>query len=871
VKDEASTSVLPAGSRLGPYEIVALIGAGAMGEVYRARDPRLGRDVAIKVLLTSVSADPDRLRRFEQEARAAGALNHTNILAVFDVGTHDGQPYVVSELLEGETLRSRMGGSRLPVRKAIDYAGQIARGLAAAHEKGIVHRDLKPENLFVTKDGRVKILDFGLAKLTRPEVGDNSSPTVSQPAEDGTTPGAVIGTVGYMSPEQVKGLTADHRSDIFSFGSVLYEMLSGRRAFKGETAPETMTAILRQDPPVISWPSQRPPPSLERILHRCLEKSPEERFQSAKDLAFDLEAISEVSTPGGVIAPIPAVKRRWLVAALGGVALAGAGFFAGQRSRGAPALPSFQRLTFRQGTVWSARFAPDGQTIVYSASWQGKPMEVFSTRRGSRESRPLGLPDAKILSISASNEMALLLRPALSAWITHVGTLARAPLAGGAPREILEDVQDADWSPSGRDLAVVRWMDGRSRLEFPIGKVLYEPAAPAWISSVCVGPQADRIAFLEHPVAGDERGSIAVVDLGGRKQVLADGFVSTMGLYWPAGGDELWLFGSRLDAPDEMHVLNLSGQERLAARFPGPAPLLDVARDRSLLLRRVTTWTETWGLGPGEARERDLSEQNFTFPADLSADGRMFVGSDMTGKMGGSSVYVRKTDGSPAVWIGEGEAQALSPDGKWVLTRLARTSPEKLVRLPTGAGEAQPLEGGGVTHYAQACWFPDGNRVLFAGAGPGRQATRLYVEDLTGGGPRALTLEGVALSGLGNAVSPDGRRIVALGERHRPVLYSSRGGEPIAVRGLEPGDLPIGWTLDSGALFFVRADEVEASAKVYRVDLSTGRQSLWKQISVAQPMGMVGQYRILITPDGKHYVYNYTRHLGELFLAEGIR
>ena len=286
---------LTPGSRLGPYEILAPIGAGGMGEVYRARDPRLGREVAIKVLPASFSADADRLRRFEQEAQAAGVLNHPNIIAVYDIGTHDGAPYVVQELLEGETLRAVLAGGRLSPRKAIDYALQIAHGLAAAHEKGIVHRDLKPENVFVTTDGRVKILDFGLAKLTHTE--ERGQATNLPTATAGTEPGVVLGTLGYMSPEQVRGKPADARSDIFSFGAILYEMLSGKRAFHGDSAADTMSAILKEDPPDLSVTNQNISPGLERIVRHCLEKNPEQRFHSAHDLAFDLEALSGLSTP----------------------------------------------------------------------------------------------------------------------------------------------------------------------------------------------------------------------------------------------------------------------------------------------------------------------------------------------------------------------------------------------------------------------------------------------------------------------------------------------------------------------------------------------------------------------------------------------
>jgi eukaryotic-like serine/threonine-protein kinase len=294
---------LAAGAKLGPYEILAQIGAGGMGEVYRAKDPRLGREVAIKVLPASFSAHADRLRRFEQEAKAAGLLNHPNITIVYDIGQHDGAPYVVQELLEGEPLRAELGSGRFSPRRAIDYGIQIAHGLAAAHDKGIVHRDLKPENLFVTKNGRVKILDFGLAKLTHQE--EQAQATNLPTAAAGTEPGVVMGTLGYMSPEQVRGRPADARSDIFSFGGILYEMLAGNRAFRGDSVADTMSAILKEDPADLSVTNQSISPGLDRIVRHCLEKNPERRFQSAHDLAFDLEALSVTSGQAvpGVIAP----------------------------------------------------------------------------------------------------------------------------------------------------------------------------------------------------------------------------------------------------------------------------------------------------------------------------------------------------------------------------------------------------------------------------------------------------------------------------------------------------------------------------------------------------------------------------------------
>jgi len=445
---------LRAGERLGPYEILGGLGAGGMGEVYRARDPRLQRTVAIKVLPAAVSADPARRQRFEHEARAAGQLNHPNVLAVYDVGDREGVPYLVAELLEGETLRERLQAGALPVRKAADHALQVARGLAAAHDKGIVHRDLKPENLFLTKDGLVKILDFGLARLERtPEPGSEATATVTS----GTDPGTVMGTVGYMSPEQVRGEPADHRSDLFALGAVLYEMLTGARAFHRDTSVETLNAILKEEPAEFP-PDRQIPPALDRVIRHCLEKKPEDRFQSARDLAFELEGLTGSSvTAAKAAAPAIGRRRRWLIGAVVGLlalaALAGS-FLVGRGS--APArIPTYRQITFGRGVAPTGRFTPDGRTVVYSAAWNGGRPEIYSVATDSTEAKPLGLPHGHVAAISAKGELAMLLTTyPLS--VEQPATLARVSLSGGVPRPVAEEVWCADWAPDGETLAVSR-------------------------------------------------------------------------------------------------------------------------------------------------------------------------------------------------------------------------------------------------------------------------------------------------------------------------------------------------------------------------------------------------------------------------------
>jgi hypothetical protein len=475
---------LAPGTKLGPYEIQSLLGAGGMGEVYRARDTRLQRDVAIKVLPSSLAQDQDRLRRFEIEARAVAALNHPNLLTVFDVGTAPGaegvddtgapkvtagSPYIVSELLEGTTLRERLSSGALRERKALDCAIQIARGLAAAHERGIVHRDLKPDNVFITNDGRAKILDFGLAKLS-----DAPTTDVDATRDRATQAGVVMGTVGYMSPEQVRGKPADARSDIFSFGAVLYEMLAGRRAFRGDSAADLMSAILKEDPPELATTNQEISPALDHIVHHCMEKDPQQRFQSVGDIAFQLSEMSGMRTSSGVtaIAEAPAAQasrtvlrlplRAWMLAAIGAAVLAlivaSTWFFARATAHIVP--PKFVQLSFQQGFVDSARFLPDGQSIISASQWGSESnLTLYTGRLDSQGLRPMGVKADELASVSSTGELLVIQNiQRIGPGYARVGTLARLPLGGGAPRPVMENVQYADWAPDGKDFAVVRFI-----------------------------------------------------------------------------------------------------------------------------------------------------------------------------------------------------------------------------------------------------------------------------------------------------------------------------------------------------------------------------------------------------------------------------
>ncbi|MEP6994879.1 MAG: protein kinase [Acidobacteriota bacterium] len=819
---------LTAGFRLGPYEILSLLGAGGMGEVYRARDPRLGRDVAIKVLPPSFSADADRLRRFEQEAKAAGVLNHPNITTVYDIGTHDGAPYVVQELLEGETLRAELAGGRFSARKAIDYAQQIAQGLAAAHDKGIVHRDLKPENLFVTKDGRVKILDFGLAKLIRSDTAGSSSTTIT--ATQGTEPGVVMGTVAYMSPEQVRGLAVGNRSDIFSFGSTLYEMLSGDRAFTGASAADTMSAILHQDPPDLPTSNHGISPELERILRHCLDKNPQQRFQSARDLAFNLEGLS--------------VESR--------------GAATGGSTKGSTRSQAiYRRLTFRRGEIIAARFSPDSQTIVYTARWEDGARETYATRRDSSEARAFGLPDAVLCGISSAGEMAILLKATRAVRSLPKGLLARVPLAGGAPRELLEDVHWADWLPHSSDLAVVRVVDGQTRLDFPVGNVVYEPTF--WIGFPRVSPEGDLLAFIDYARFGDLSGSVAVVDHRGRVQRLAGVWGEVRGLAWSPGGDEVWFTASNAGASRSLRAVDLQGRERLVAQVPGGLHVHDISQSGDVLLSHEVTRMGILGRVAGQDRERELAWFDYASAPHLSADGSVVVFSE-EGEGAGSqlSIYLRSTNGSPAIRLGDGSAVALSPDGRWALS--LSLSPETLLLVPTGVGQTRKLIHAGLTHHAVGAWSADGKRILFA-ANEEKRPPRSFVQDLDDSDPRPVTPEGI----IGYAISPDGRHVVTGGPS--PELYPVEGGPQAPIPGVLPGDTPIRWHEDGQSLF-VRSGFLPAT--VSQIRMPTGSREHFLELIPSHPEDVTYIGGISMTPDGRSYAYSYTWRRSDLYLAEGL-
>jgi Tol biopolymer transport system component len=846
---------LSSGTRLGVYEVLAPLGAGGMGEVWRARDTRLGREVAIKILPADVASDPGRLKRFEKEARSASALNHPNIVTIYDVGIADAVSWIAMERVDGKTLRELLFGGALPIRKLLPIAVQIADGLAKAHEAGIVHRDLKPENVMVTRDGLVKILDFGLAKLTA--TGSGSDEGSHLPTETGTSPGMVLGTVGYMSPEQAAGQTLDFRSDQFSFGSILYELATGKRAFQKKTAVDTLSAILNEEPTPVAELNPQAPAPLRWIVDRCLAKEPEGRYGTTRDLARELQTVRDhlsEAISGDALPPASKLawtRRRGAAAVLGLalVVLAGAAVWVGRHSVKA-SVPTFRQLTFRRGAIAQARFAPDG-TVVYSvANREGRRVELFSARSGNPESRSLGLPSANIFSISPQGEMALLLADEHP----FFGTLATAPLAGGAPREILEDVNMADWAPDGKSLAVIHRVSGKKRLEFPIGKVIAESEGGLW--SPKVSPNGSLLAY-------NDGESLVVADATGSnsRRVLRGRDLGLMLFSWSPNGDELWFAKS---GERQLCAVTLEGRQRVLASLPGEFILQDVSHDGRILLERMSGSGELRGLAPGETSERDLSWLDNSEAADLSADGKTLLFTEI-GSGGGANgaVYKRQTDGSPPVRLGEGTALALSPDGKWAMSKLL----ERLVLLPAGPGESRTLERGPITAYRSAGWYPDSRRVWFNAIEPGH-GVRCYVQDIEGGQPRVV-LPGGWRGGL---VSPDGKLLAGFSADGEFALHPLEGDDrrPRPIPGLLKGDEFLRWSSDPGSIFMFH-QESPKKARVDRVDLSSGRRELVKEFLPVEPLGSGGFGNAYLSADGKAWIYSYTRYFSDLFIVEGLR
>jgi serine/threonine-protein kinase len=816
------------GTRLGPYEVIAPLGAGGMGEVYRARDARLGREVAIKVLPAAFSADADRLRRFEQEARAAGMLNHPNILTIYDIGTQEGAPYIVSELLAGEELRAQLNGQALPARKAVDYALQIAQGLAAAHEKGIVHRDLKPENLFITNDGRVKILDFGLAKLKPPKLPggvDTNAPT-SVPQTD---PGVVMGTVGYMSPEQVRGGEADHRSDLFAFGAILYEMLAGRRAFWGETAAETMTAILKEEPPELSATGQSIAPALERVVRHCLEKSPEQRFQSATDLGFAIEALSAPS--GSQVSGLPTapphaqpVLLRWrsaLLWSLGALVIGGlATGVAVWKMMDKPAvatrpvarliLPLSPAAPLDLGLKLSLALSPDGSHFVYVRSGS---QQLYLRSLEQAEAQPMaGTEGAEAPFFSPDGQ-----------WVGFFaqGKLKKVSVAGGVP-VVLCDVPDGRGGSWGTDDTIIlnpTLATGLFKVSASGGTLQELTPAKSGIArwpEILPGGKAVIFSGGSGRGPGDRDIAVQSLETGERRVLIEDGVHAR---YANSGHLIFGRAGSLLAAPFDLERLEVTGPavpvlDGVMTMIGDGAPLYAISAVGSLIYlpsagggpRHSLVWVDR----QGAALSLSAPRRAFRW-LKLSPDGR--------------TLAVHITDGANDIWAyemargamtrltfepGEDEAPIWTPDGKQVAYSSSRTGQSRAIlwRPADGGAEERLMEG--LHHIHLSSWSSDGKTLAFEDS-----------DSTTGWDIWLLPLEGerkaqpflrTQFNELRAKFSPDGRYLAYQSdESGRAEIYvqplpGPGGKQQISIEGgMDPA-----WAPNGRELFYRHGDKMMA-------------------------------------------------------------
>jgi eukaryotic-like serine/threonine-protein kinase len=862
--------------KLGPYEILSPLGAGGMGEVYRARDSKLGRDVALKVLPEAFASDAEHMARFEREAQLLASLNHPNIASVYGLEESGGEHALVMELVEGPTLAERIAAGPIPIDEVLAIARQTAEGLEYAHERGIVHRDLKPANVKVTPEGRVKVLDFGLAKAFSPEESAadiSTSPTLSIGA---TRAGVILGTAAYMSPEQAKGKPVDRRADIWAFGCLLFEMVSGKQCFKAETVSETLATVLMNEPDWSQLPESTPP-RLRALLRRCLNKDPKQRLRDIGEARIAIEEILGGPEPEGIpVTPLaegPGAarwpQRKWLAALAAAVALvvlaAAGGWLLGHKTiAGTPS--EFRQLTFDSGLIYSARFAPGGQAIYYGAAWSGLPVQLYATQPNGPESRPLGLQNSALYAVSAS-QMAVSIGCRDIFIGDCIGTLAVMPVSGGAPREVAENVISADWGPDGNELAAIRQVGEKFQVEFPLGNVIYQ--ASTWMNFLRVSPRGDALAFVAYSGSTGDVGKVIILDREGREIARSGRFISLEGLAWAPRGNEVW-FGATMTSgwATSIHGFTLSGKDRVVLRLPSALRLHDVSRDGRILFSQEVWRDETKFRAATDMRERDLSWLDSADVTDLSPDGKEIAFYEWGLASTMSMAYMRQTDGSLPVKLGEGEESVLSSDGKWLLVNVPG-DPSRLRLLPTGAGVPHELSSSGFHDFATPGWMPGCGAVYFA-ANNGH-GWRLYTQDISSGAPRPFTPPiSVFTKGYeSHLVSPDGKWAFARDVNRKAWLYPVGGGKPQPVLGLNPRDIWINWSAD-GRFGYVCQDEI-THAPVLRVDLGTGARKVLTDLGPSDPAGLTSIVPVRVTPDAKFFAYSFDRALSNLFMASGVK
>jgi serine/threonine protein kinase len=885
------------GDTIGPYKVLSQLGSGAMGVVYLAQDVRLGRKIALKLLPSQFTNDTDRLRRFQQEARAASALNHPNILTVHEVEQKDGLHYIATEFVDGLTLRQHIQARQMRLDEVLDIAIQVASALQAAHAAGIAHRDIKPENIMIRADGYIKVLDFGLAKLTENELS---------PAAAETNPGVVMGTPRYMSPEQARGLDVDLRTDIFSLGTVIYELVTGKLPFEGETTSDVIAALIKDEPESMRKSVPDLPVEFEEVVSKALEKDRSQRYQSIAEFAASLQQLKDQIKSGALVhnndvsldaqtiktrtATGPqaqhktesrSVSKGWTLSiALSLIVAVGVVTVLLWKSR-SPSLKdkidqTSSQLTNQDGFISAARFGPDGKRVFYSAGFDGNPLELFYNNGDAAESQSARIESASLKSVSRSGKLAVLVNFELNWSDGYNGTLQILPAAGGPPEAVIEGVDDAAFAPDDTFAILRTGLNGEQRLEYPEGTILYKSSG--WMSYPRFSPKGDKIAFFEHPV-GDYSGSIAVLDLASKKTTyITSDWQALKGLAWNPKTNDIWFGGSKENKTVSINAVSLSGQlqKRLYAVAGQNARVEDISDQGRILINQGTNHTTMIMLHDKLPGEVVKTPGAWSTSADISPDGKTLLfyqwgyessdGSDVSG------VYLQRLEGSQPVKLGPGKALALSPDGNWALSlqparlQLPTRPQPQLILLPTSQGQPKPLSNPGIKEYYFASFFPDGKQILLTGVEARDGASiRSFVQDVDTGQLRPFTEEGTTAL----RISPDGQRVITLQPDKTFYIQNLHGGDPKEIQGLERDDEPIQWSEDGRAVFVKAAGDF--ATKIYRVDLATGKREEWKDIDPPNKVGLVGLEinpgGILITPDGKVCLYTYWILLQQILSA----
>ena len=864
------------GTRLGPYEIVAPLGAGGMGEVYRARDTRLGRDVAVKVLPQHLSANPELRARFEREARAIGSLNHPHICTLHDVGREGVTDYLVMELVEGETLSTRLAKGPLPLADVLRIGGQVADALERAHRAGVTHRDLKPGNVMLTKTG-AKLMDFGLARGTGlgPSSDLTSSPTMTSPL---TAEGTIIGTFQYMAPEQLEGQEADARADLWALGCLLHEMATGKRAFEGKSQASLITAIMGSEPAPVSQLSPLAPAALDRLVGACLAKDPAERIQSAHDVKLQLSWIAAGGSQTGAAAVTGVTARSRgtpgrAALAVGAVALvlgATAGYFGGKQTSSSMAGAGeirYKAVTFEEGFVFAARFAPDERTIVYSADWDRKPRDLFVTGLDSPDFRPLGFTGSDLLAVSRTGDLGTLAGSKIvgGSPYSRRGTLALASLTGGASRPQLEGVRYADYGPDG-SMAVVRDVGRQQTLEYPAGHVIrkvniWREAGSLGIVNPRVSPSGEYVAYFD--LSNRNALTVKIVNRTGKVVATGPTFGDWWGLAWTPSNEVWCAVEDTIGNQTPIYSLDVRGRSRLVYRAPGYLTLHDISRHGDVLASFDHDIGHAELVDATNAPPVDRSWRDGAEVEAFSADHTML--SRLRGGSGGvnGSIFLWRPGVDQPIRISEGNEAALSADASKALV-VSTATPPTVTIVPTGAGIPQPLDLGKIESVVWKGWHPDG-RPLLSLVRPGI-APVVHAFTPAGRDPVAILPPELQLNGA-NQISPDGSRVVATDSTGHLVLssFATRAYHPLP--GVSSTDRVIGWAADGASAFVISTQP--GAMQVDRVNVLTGTRTPWKSVHTNHA-AVTGLSRIIASPDG-HLAYSYRNTRSELYVIHGLK